>query len=466
MSPPVQPIPSGDQIMANVSALRSQGASDNDIEAYLKQSGLAPDAAPVSSPALDRLHAAYRSGALARQTAAANAADAQDAQGPGYLSRFATHVLNAAQGIPGMEAVEAGAGALGSHLTGHPLTYAQSLSTLRDATGNISGPVSFAEKLMGSAATLPFLPANPAMAGAVIGGADQALSADPDQSLLARGAKTAAGAGAGYLGGKLLDQLYTAGRSALGNTSASNVIQREASRSLSASKTYAKALAEGQGATNTPAIQAILKRPDVAEIADGLLQTQQFQGKQAHDPELLDAIYKTLSDRSGQIKRGLDALTPNRPNIGRYALNEIKATQNDLLDAMSGGANAPMPSYRQAVQDFADASRGINAVQRGSSMVKGSNVSLKAAKNLSKTSPEAFAAWAAKATPAERQAATEGILGGLKSVDKIRAAKVLGVPMFPMATKAAAAAPGLLRTVDPNASLVPTLGILAGHSLY
>lgn len=182
----------------------------------------APSAAPPASsnPVSDYLmakahgisqgrdfHAEYASGVLAKRNAQDNAGDkavvdAEDASQPGYLERAATHVLNAAQGIPGVERIESGAGALASKLTDHPMDRAESLATLRDATGKIGGKTAIAEKMLGSVAVAPFLPASAVRAGALLGGANAALSAD-DESLGARAAKTALGAGTGALVGKV-----------------------------------------------------------------------------------------------------------------------------------------------------------------------------------------------------------------------------------------------------------------------
>lgn len=121
----------------------------------------------------------------------------EPADDTGYLGRVTTHVLNAAQGIPGMEALEAGVGALGSHVIGdRPLSYQESLNALREQTGKIGGKTAIAEKMMGSVATLPFLPSSAVGAGAALGAADQALAADPE-SLAARAGKTALGGAIG-----------------------------------------------------------------------------------------------------------------------------------------------------------------------------------------------------------------------------------------------------------------------------
>jgi hypothetical protein len=409
---------------------------------------------PASDPVSDYLnalpqkahdyHAEYRSGALAKrmqganQRDAANLADEQASQ-PGYLERAATHVLNAGQGIPGVEAVEAGAGALGSQLTSQPQTYRQSLGTLRGATGQIGGKTAAGERILGSTALLPFLAASPVLAGAELGGADQALSANPDESLTGRAGRTALGAAGGALAGKAAQSLVTGARLLpLGaatrvlnrytgglvpevptvQTAAANLLSRQADRAASASRLYGQAIAEGQGKSGTAAVKQFLAEPDIADIVDELSQTRQFQGVAKDSPELLDAVYKTLSDRSAQLKKGLDAVTPNRPNIGRFRLQDTKAAQGELLDALGGGTTmpGPMPTYPKAVADFAQRSGDMQGVQRGYDALRtGMSSTLPRAANLTRTTPEALTDWAQNASPSQREAAGEGVLGGVKA---------------------------------------------------
>lgn len=184
-------------------AQRSSAASDDPLE-QLK----ATRAASQPNPAGDQaLHAEFRSGRLARRMARENANDRDAAAAePTYGERLATHILNTAQGIPGMERLEATAGELGSRLTAHPMDYDQSLATLRGNTSQIGAKTSLAEHLMGSLAVAPFLRGSVALQGAELGAADQAASAD-DESLGRRALGTAVGAGAGAAGGAALEHV-------------------------------------------------------------------------------------------------------------------------------------------------------------------------------------------------------------------------------------------------------------------
>lgn len=179
----------------------SPGASET-VEQRAQRLGMGT--ATPSPGGNEQLHAEFKSGRLAKRMARENQNDREQLDSePGYGQRLATHILNTAQGIPGVEMVEAAAGAAGSHLTSHPMSYTQSLNTLRGNTSQIGGPTSFLEKLAGGLATTPFLPKGMVRGGATYGAADQALAADP-KSLPDRALGTAIGAGEGAAAGMAL----------------------------------------------------------------------------------------------------------------------------------------------------------------------------------------------------------------------------------------------------------------------
>lgn len=471
-----------------------------------KQS-VAPD--PVSDYLTARLghdpnqiHRDFQSGALQKRNARANANDQDElAAEPGYVDRFATNLLNTGQGIPGVEAIEAGAGSLGSKLTKSPQSYGQALATLRQNTNQLPALQKVGEKVAGSMALLPFLPASPIRAGAAVGAADAGLGADPDQSLLERGGKAALGGAVGGAAGKVAETAITGIGSMIGSSSASNLLAKQAARAKSAADMYGAALAEGQGKAATPAIQAFLAEPDIAETVRGLQTLRQYRDVAPESPEMLHAIYKDLSDQASGIKRGLASPTPARANTRQAAGVDVGMAKSDLLDALrapgpsvqrvetaqsaapslrdaidafqqrSGEAarrvegtllqqnrspfvgqrvelsptqlatrnalerhgaenvvspslsGAPptelgpsvMPSYANAVQDYANRSAEIDALRRGQDLAKGlTSKGLSSGKSLDRTTPEAFQQWAAGASQPEIEAASEGLLGGTK----------------------------------------------------
>ncbi len=368
---------------------------------------------------------------------------------------LAAHVLNIGQGIPGVEALEAGAGALGNGIS-----YEESLKRLREITGGIGGKTRAAEHFVGSLATLPFLPGSAVKAGMALGGADQALSADP-MSVGERAGRTAGGAAVGGVAGKAAESLWTGLRSMFAKSPAKNMMARVANRSATADVNYDKALTEGIGKPATPEVQAFLAQPDIAEIVTELQSTRPFKGVAANDPKMLDAIYKTLSDRASQVKKGLESVSPTKPNIGRFRGQDIKAAQTEALDAMDG----PMPSYREAVKTYAAQSSDIEALAKGIEIIKTiKGGKSPAVKQLVKKSPQAFAKWAEHASPSQKKAAMEGILGELGETPRVAFGRVLGTPLIPYPTRALRDAPGLLRLVDPNADRAAKLGLLSLYS--
>lgn len=370
-------------------------------------------------------HAEFKSGALEKRMQGANDRDMASATDPdqeavsgpmALVHSAAATGANLAQGIPGMEAVQAGARKL---IRRQP--YGEALSDIRGSVNKIQAPLRAGERIAGALPLTKFLPANPVTAGAVLGGADAALSADPDKDLEDRAGGAAMGAVAGAATGKAAEFLGTGTRTLLAKNPATNLLQRQAARAASAKQLYGAALKEGQGKTGTAAVQKFLAEPDIAEMVSELKQTRPFQQTPEDSPEMLDAVYKTLSDRAAGAKRGLDAVTPSRPNIGRFRLKDTRAAQNDLLDAASGGASmpGPMPTYRTAVQDYADRSGGIDAVRRGYDAVRtGIKKTLPTAKNLTRTTPEAAEEWGTGITPQNADDAAQGVLGATKMAVK------------------------------------------------
>lgn len=121
--------------------------------------------------------------------------------GEGAMRALAATGANIAQGIPGMERAQALIGTIG---TGD--SYDTSLKRLRSFTGALPNGLRQAEKIAGGVSLLG-IPGASALsapvAGAIVGGADQALSAD-HMSGAERAARTAAGSGIGALLPKVL----------------------------------------------------------------------------------------------------------------------------------------------------------------------------------------------------------------------------------------------------------------------
>jgi hypothetical protein len=407
----------------------------------------------------NKIHEDFKSGALQRRNARLNQNDADmvEAETPDLASLATGAVTNAAQGIPGMEMAQAGARSL---VRKQP--YREALNDIRGTTGQIPKVLRVGQRVLGAVPLAAVLPGSALASGAIIGGAEGALGADPDQSLATRAAGGVIGAGVGAVAGKGTELLSTGARVLSATPAAQRLQQMLTDRAKSATPLFNKALSEGVGKTGTPAIKSFLNEPDVAEIVTELQSTRKFANTAADAPEMLDAVYKVLSDRGAQLKKGLESVSPTKPNIGRFRAEDVREAKDQALHAMSGGKSlpGPMPTYRDAVENFAEHSNNIGALRRGADIVRTKLTQMPTGKNLDRTTPEAFAKWAQGASGAERKAAGEGILGEIKmGVDPTKPLK---------SARAVSDAPSLLRAGQvPRQSLVDMLiqqGIIAGDN--
>ncbi len=411
-----------------------------------------------------------------RERQNANERDMAEAETPSYGTQVLGGIAALAHGIPGAEALQA---TIRSKVRGQ--SYREAYQDIHGAAED--NPGSTVASIAGSGPLAAVLPGSPALAGAAVGAAGQALDANPDQSLLERAGKTAIGAAVGGALGKGADMAVTWARSIRAPQAATDIIKRIADRKKEATALYDKAIAEGVGKTPTTAVKKFLNQPDIAEIVQGLQSLRPFQKTQPTDPKMLDGIYKVLSDREKTILKGLAQTEPGKPNLGRFAGEDIAMAKEGLLTALetpethqipvsvvSNGSNVPalagqsangfsasmqlpamMPNYRGAVQDFAKRSKDIAAVQRGVDALRvGQRTTLPAGKQLHRVTPEAFAEWAKTASPSEIAAAREGVLGAVKKFPKIKVGKVLGTPVLPKPSRSLQTAPGLLRSLDPH----------------
>ncbi len=396
--------------------------------------------------------AAESTGALSRSRP--NATGDFEAAGPAA----AANVLSAAQVLPGMEAFEAGAGALGSKLTSHPMSYRESLDALRSQTDAIPGPIKAAGRML-AGGPLTALPVSPMASGAILGGASQALDADPDRGLASRAIGTLVGTGIGAGIGAGADALVTKARATAAPASSRVIRDIKTERDAAAGPMFHSALTQGQGITALdPDVAMFISQPKVKDIIDGLKGLKEFQSVSDDSPEMLDAVYKVLSDQSAAAKRGLEAVTPNKPNLGRFTARDIRATKDEALDAM----DSAMPDYRTAVKTYADYSGRIGAVRKGQDAVRGTlSKAVTTGKNLDRTTPVAFEDLVEKMTPEEREAATQGILGATKQATRA------GSPL--KAISALVKTPSLLRAANtPQQRAIDALiraGLITGSTL-
>lgn len=382
-------------------------------------------AAGVPLPEIEKYVASKR----AKATPNAPSTAPRSAPEPGYGERLAAHVLSAAQGIPGMEAIEAAGGALGSHIPAsvpligstHPMSYQESLEALRGNTDQIGGGTKFAEKAMGSLATLPLVAGRTAVqAGALLGGADQALSADPIHSgsdAVMRVGKTALGAGVGAGLGKVLETGVTAARGLAAGTPGEESLAMQASRKLGDTRSYGTATREAAdhyatGLGTPQAVDAAFAKPDIKPFVDIVKGERAFAT--ADDGTVLREVFKRMGKEQGGLARRLKEQGYDAAMQGK--LNNLAAAKDELLAA----ADQFMPSFRGAVAGHAEAMGERGALQAG---VDAGRRFMRNSKTpptkLETKSPEAILRLVASLPPEQQAAAEQGLLGELGASAKI-----------------------------------------------
>lgn len=421
--------------------------------------------AEQQGPPKHDFHAEYRSGALAKRMGRENANDQETAAAADGETQpgIAGSLADATQAIPGVGAVQAGARAL---VRGQ--SYRDAYNDIKGQTDKVPASAKIVGRVAAGIPAMAAIPGGGMLSGAIYGGADQALDANPDKGIGGRAASGAAGAVAGGLLGKAGEVVGLIPRLVRSPTSSANIIARQAARGAEANAGYATALAEGQGKTGTSAAVAHwLKQPDIAQIQQDLLATRQFAGKAPDSPEVLDGIYKVLSDHQQQIERGLEAATPTRPNTGRFRDEDINLAKQEGLDAMSGGTTmpGPMPSYRPTVQNFAKASGDIKGLEIGQDALRNSlSKGVTTGKNIDATTKEAFTRWAQSpgTSPSQARAAAESVTGAAKEdLFKHPVANLFG-------RRAVGTAPGLLRATgassQPLFDMLTKIGLLGADA--
>lgn len=398
----------------------------------------------------------FRSGRLERRHARENANDQEalalaQEQNPGGLrgmvQRIPSAIAAVTKDIPGAEAAQAG---VRSFARGQ--SYEDALGDVRAGYEGLNKAARVPLRVVGGgigAAALPI--ASPAVAGATYGGLMNLLDADP-QTTGQRALNTGIGATVGGALGKIGDVATTAIRGRMAPRIQDTMARLDAARAAKAAPLYDEALTQGVGNTSTPEIQALLQEPDIAPIVDQLLQTRNFRGLAPDDPIVLDAVYKALSDQSKTIGKQLAAADPSKPNIGRFAAENIAGAKSQFLDAVSGGLNAPMPAYRPAVQAFAEGSRAIDAAKRGYQAMRTASSAGGAPDALLRNSPDALNAFLGRRGPDVAPEAVEGALGFVRRSMESAGPTGLVNPLRTQARNALFKGGDLLRAIEGTAA--------------
>lgn len=312
--------------------------------------------------------------------------------------------LIAAQVIPGMESYQAAAGMVGSRLQGEPLSFEESRDALRSVTDNVPAPIKLAAQapmLVKSAAALALTPAK---AGAAVGAADQALSAD-DMSMGERAARTATGGVVGGAVGKALETGGTIAQAYRAPALEANIMARETANKAAARPVYQRAFQEaGASGVAGPAtsIQSVLANPEMATY----VKLARSSGGPLSDGETMHRTFKLLSKETTSLKQQLAKEYDAAKELKLERLNELKAS---LLAA----ADETMPSYRKAVQQFAEGKGEVRAVKTGKTAASRA-ISKTSSAHPETQSAEALTQRIMRLPENERKAAIQGMLGRLR----------------------------------------------------
>lgn len=424
-----------DPILEKAKQLRAAGASIEEVKQYLQSKGYETGAPEVplriANPSR-QLQRTRPDATTALQRERQNASGDFEATAPAV----AANIASATQVIPGMEAIQAYASS-----KANDLPYREALETQRGETDAIPAPIKIAGQMAVGAPFMaaPFIPKSPALTGALLGGTDQVLAADPDRDLLDRAWRGAAGAAVGGSVGAALDAVITKGRSVLAPSSSKVIQTLKGERKAATEPLYDAARNVGALPTSpmgTP-VSAFLAKPEVAEIVKDLQKLDQFSGMAPDDPRMIDAIYKALSDNQRTVGKAMAVANPSKLNVGRYREQDIAGKKDALLNAI----DPVMPTYRPAVEAYAKHSGEIEAVRQGQDALRtGISKGVTTGRNLDRTSFEAFEDAMQKATPAQRERALQGLLGGVKqaatSTSPLRSAgTLLKAPAYMRATQ-------------------------------
>lgn len=385
--PAVQPDP---RILANLQRLKDAGAPDDALEAYLHEED-AKSAAP--SLAQRQMHARD----VGRRMTSANEMD--QAQLPTYGTTALGGLAALAKGIPGVEAVQAGARSM---LRGQP--YQTALQDIRGAESD--NPASGANSLIGAGIAGAVMPGSPAMSSAAYGGAQGLLSADP-QSTAARLGNTALGAGIGGLLGKVIPAATTYGASKFTPKIDVQQLARDNATGAVDAVRYGLSAAEGAGKAITPDVAKAFQNPITNEYVTMVRNAPQYAG--ADDATVLREAYKLMSrDQGGHAdfmaRNGFDAAR-------KLKADAIGTAKKELLDA----SGSMMPSFPPAVRSHAEAMGVGEAGQNASDVtqriltgahIRGDNLPLK--------SPAQFADDIKSMSKDEASAALDMMLGRMK----------------------------------------------------
>lgn len=401
----------------------SHGA-DDPLEALmaLKQSGGA------ERDPLDELMAPKR-GAVPPVSADAPSALPRNRERP-IAPSVLSHMTNVGRGLAGGRAVIAGSEAMFNNLSGKPDTFAAARDRQDADTDRIGGPASLVEHLIGGIPAAMMLPGGAAKtawqavklgakAGAGLGAADAALSAD-DLSLEDRAVNTAKGGAAGALAGGALGagaRVFDKGSELVGlakrikSAKPFGEVAHEIDDNITAATraNYGQAEAEGVAAGgSSPELTKALEHPLIKPYAD--IVRESHGGKNASDAQVAQQAYKLISRQRGGFKRQMaekyDAKIDMQAEDLKEAASILKAATarkgvaTTVIPAPET-AQSPAPDIRTALREH-QARPGIAAARR-----EGTVAQQKAREGLERHGAENIVSPSLRGAPTEQVIETE-----------------------------------------------------------
>lgn len=153
-----------------------------------------------------------------------------------------------------------------------------------------------------------------------------------------------------------------------------------------------------------PAVSSMYQNPLVEQAAAHVRKLGRYRAMAPDDPRFVDEVFKTLSDQKMMFGKRIEGAT-GPVNFVRASRQELQDAQDEILRA----ADQMMPTYRNAVTEFARSEAMKRAFMRGYNAVRGTMT----AKGMLKTSPEAFENWVARQKPDVAQTARQGARYGV-----------------------------------------------------
>ncbi len=341
-------------------------------------------------------------------------------------------------------------------------TYEQNRAAIDAATSELPPVSKIGGTLVGAYLTgrIPGLPTNPVTAGAAIGGAGKALSADT-MSPLDRLKGTLVGAGEGALVGKATDMATSGIRALAAPRLDANLEARAVAQDAASSPKFDAFRALGDLGPLTPT--GVLPNGQPETILDLPLVARALRTVQGESPVLaklpptdarvLDAVYKRVGDKAFSAAHGYEPAE---------ALRALRSTIEDAANRAGG-------SYTDALASYAGPAAEQEAVTLGAKALRNElRPTGTAFRNAPSESPAAFSRWLPTASEGEQQGASEGVLGALKQSmlhEPIKTAAKAMVGMGPLgkAGPLARAAESAMIPQARNSTLAALLATLTGQ---